>query len=375
MTKPDRVLILSAAVGSGHIRAARAVGAALKRQGNLEVQYADIFDFLNPLLGQGIIKIYLKILQMTPGLYGQMYRWGNRNELALAGRNWLSRYWASGLEQYLHNFKPAAIVCTHAAPAGLAAGLSGRGRITIPVFAVVTDFVVHRLWIYPEVERYFLADETLRTYFSERGIPAERSLITGIPVSEEFSVRLDRSTILQDLNLEKAKKTILIMGGGAGIFPMEELVKTCDGLAVPLQIIVVTGNNRHMYSKLCNLKTSLRSTLHVFSYVDSIHKLMAVADVIISKPGGMTSAEALCIGLPMIIFRPIPGQEEGNAQFLLDKKVAVRANHCDELGNIVLTLLQEQSQQLELMRNRVKELARPAAADEIAGHIIRTIYN
>lgn len=370
MTKLCRVLFISAPVGAGHIRAAKAISVALcKNNDEIETKIANVFDFFNPSIGQMILKIYLKILKIFPRLYGMAYSWGNESSFALAGRKVISGYLAKKMEKYIMDYNPALIVCTHATPAGLVAHLIKTNKLTIPVVAVVTDFVVHRLWIYPEIAHYTVANEHMRNFLIKHGIKSNCIEIMGIPVDEKFSIIADKQRILRELKFHSKSKTVLIMGGGTGILPMDDIVACCESIDVPLQIIVVTGNNKSIYNKLLTLQPTFRNKVKILGYVDNVNELMSVADLIISKPGGMTVAEALCQGVPMLIYRPIPGQEEANTNYLLACQAALRADSLVDIQEIIRKLFIEEPETWIALQKNMLSISQPMASTMIAQSI------
>ncbi|MBC8016101.1 MAG: 2-amino-4-hydroxy-6-hydroxymethyldihydropteridine diphosphokinase [Sporomusaceae bacterium] len=369
-----KVLFISAPVGAGHIRAAQAIMSALSKGYTLtETKMANVFDFFNPSIGKIILNTYLKILKIFPKLYGMAYSWGNESYLALVGRQIVSTYLAKHMEKYIMEYKPAVIVCTHATPAGLIAHLIRKNKLTIPVVAVVTDFIVHRLWIYPEIKHYIVANCAMRDMLTQYGIEGNCIQVMGIPVDEKFSQVPDRQSILDKLQLSEMNKTILIMGGGAGMLPMTEIVACCEKIDIMLQIIVVTGNNKSIYKKLNDLQPKLRNKVRIVRYVDNVNELMAISDLIISKPGGMTSAESLCQGLPMIIYKPIPGQEEANTNYLVKCGAALRADSLVEIQTIIKRLLVENPEQLTALQQNALAISQPQSAKEIAKYLVSLV--
>ena len=371
MSYPGKILFISVPIGSGHIRAAQAVGSAVARLApELGVVYANLFDFFQPGIGSFIFKTYLKILEYFPQLYGRMYKWGNKSPGALAGQRLISKYLAGRMLNYIHAVSPSAIVCTHATPAGLIAHLNKTARLEAITAAVVTDFAVHRLWVYPEINYYFLADKSLQDVISPYGIGSDRSFAMGIPIDEKFNVEFDKKTIGKKLGLNGEKKTILIMGGGAGLLPMTDIIKVCDAIGIPLQVIAVAGKNIMLFEQLKEIRSTLvNCELYPFGFSDKIPELMAAADLIITKPGGLTSSEALSRHLPMVIFRPIPGQEEANTKYLVDNEVAFSVKSLIDLRKAVSKLLYD-DKLLATMRVRAGLLAKPSAAADIAREII-----
>jgi processive 1,2-diacylglycerol beta-glucosyltransferase len=374
VTKSCKVLFISAPVGAGHIQAAKSVSAAMCRQYNdVETKIANVFDFFNPYLGNNILRIYLKILKIFPQLYGMMYGWGNESKFALFCRQVVSRFLSQRMENYIMEYNPSVIVCTHATPAGLVAYLMKQKKLSIPVIVIVTDYVVHRLWVYSEIKHYIVANENMRDYLAKCGVPYACTEVMGIPVDEKFSCKPDKQKIISKLQFSNHIKTILIMGGGAGILPMDEIVLHCERMNIPLQIIVVTGNNKSMYKKVLNLQLSLHIKVQVLGYVDYVHELMAISDLIISKPGGMTSAESLCSGVPILIYRPIPGQEEANTKYLVENDVALRAECLQDMQLILKNLFVDHPEELAILQQNALRLAQPMSASNIAKYIFSKV--
>jgi len=374
LAKLPRILFISAPVGAGHIRAAQAVSLALcKHNIHIETKMANVFDFFNPYIGEWILKVYLRILKIFPQLYGMAYSWGNDSYLALAGRKIISSYLARRMEKYILAYNPTVIICTHATPAGLVAHLIKKNKIEMTIVAVVTDFVVHRLWIYPEIEHYIVANEHMRDMLVGYGIKYNGIEVMGIPVDEKFSIVSGKEQIVSELQFNPNVKTILVMGGGEGMLPMDDIVLCCENINITLQMIVVTGHNKSIYNKLVQLQPSLRKTVRILRHVDNVNELMAASDLIISKPGGMTCAETLCQGLPMLIYCPIPGQEEANTNYLVKCQAALRADSLEEIQVIIKRLFIEEPEQLIAMRQNALAISQPMSAPQIAEYIVNFV--
>lgn len=374
MSKQSKVLFITAPIGSGHIRAAQAISKAVREQNSqVETFVANIFDFISPSIGSVILRFYLKVLKYFPKAYGMAYGWGNSNKLALLGREYINSYMAEKISNFIEKYSPSVIVCTHATPAGMIAQLVKKQRINIPSYAVVTDFTIHRLWIYPELDCYFVANLGIQSILSKHGIPKHKSVTVGIPIDLAFNSSTDRNCILKVLNLKEDTKTIMIMGGGAGVLPLDKIALACDDISADLQIVVVTGNNEAIYKKMVDLKPKFRHSLTVLGFINNVHELMAVADVLISKPGGMTSAEALCRGLPMIIYKPIPGQEEVNTRYLVEQAVALRADSLEQVKELLETVIMKQPELLNTLRQKALSIGNPNASNIIASHILASL--
>lgn len=370
MAEIYKVLFISAPVGAGHIKAAQSIAEAMRRQhSHVKIKQANVFDFFNQFAGKSILNGYLKILELFPKVYGMAYALGNESSLALLGRQLINSYLAKKMEQYILEYNPDSIVCTHATPAGMVSSLVKKKKLSVPVIGVITDFVVHRLWIYPEISHYIVANEEMKDFLQANGTNPKRIKMLGIPVEEKFLQKICTSNVLHDLQFSKERKTILIMGGGAGLLPMEEIIQSCEKSSMLLQIIIVTGKNKNMYNKLMTLQPALHNKVRVLGYVDCIQELMAVSDLIISKPGGVTSAESLCLGLPMLIYRPIPGQEEANTDYLVKNGAAVRANSLSEMQQLIERLFVKEPEMLIRMRQCTLKIEKKCAAPNISNFI------
>ena len=370
-----RILFLSAPIGAGHIRAAQAVSQVLQTDYGCQTVVCNVFDFFPRWLGQTILAVYLKILEIFPALYGTAYGWGNQSRAALLGRELISRYLAGRMLAYIREFQPALIVCTHATPAGLVAWLKRQGCITVPAAAVITDFVVHRLWVYREIDYYFVAHKALACFLQQFGIADEAITVTGIPISAAFGKPGTKSELLAKLKLTADRKTIVIMGGGAGILPLDKILEACSQLPGPLQVVAIAGKNQLLYQKLLPLAAAAKHPVSVLGFVDNVHEYLSIADLFISKPGGMSAAEALAKAVPLLIFRPIPGQEEGNTRFLLEHQAACRADSLEELQAAVQHLLLDENNELDSLRQQAARLGRPQAAAAIAKIMVEKINN
>lgn len=373
MTEPVKVLFISAPIGSGHIRAAQSIQQALTDiQPDVETQLVNVFDFFSPKLGKTILAFYLKILKVYPKLYGMAYGWGNSSRFALWGRQIISRYLANRMLSYISEYKPSVIVCTHATSAGLVANLLQRSLLHTPSIGVITDFSIHRLWVYPELTRYYVANHAMRGFLADYNIPLSRSSVSGIPIMPQFTVKQNKSLVIRKLGLNASVNTVLIMGGGAGIMPLDLIVRACCELNDPLQLIVVAGHNQNMYNKLANIKNTVNKSILLYAYTDNIHELMSVSDLLISKPGGVSSAEALAVGLPLIIFKPIPGVEEANTDYLVSTGSAARADTLEAVKILVESLLRD-SKKKASMQHLAYSAGKPQAAACIAGEILHML--
>lgn len=369
---PFKVLFLTLPIGSGHVRAAQAIEQSLlteAEQGALSVQTFsyDLFASLPQIGVQFFLTAYLKLLRVFPCFYGWLYRWGNRPRQGVASRTVINRLLARKLKPVLAKFHPDLVVATHASAAGAWLQLVHcEPWQDVPLWSIITDFVVHRWWHYPAVSRYFVAHEQMKKALLAAGISAPKVTVTGIPVDSSFQkTDTPSESLKQHLGMEENIPVVLLIGGGDGILPLEPIVHELDQINLPFQLLAVTGRNAQAFERLRECQGKLQHHLQVYSYIENIAELMLVADFLITKAGGMTLAEALSLARPIILYRPLPGQERANASYLEKAKAARIAESPADLKAIFVDLLQNQSAFQETSE-AARALGKPLAAHSIA---------
>lgn len=276
------------------------------------------------------------------------------------------------LKSLLKEYNPSAVVCTHPFPMQMMSSLKEQNNINIPTVAIMTDYVVHSLWIDSGIDAFVVANEIMKGEMINRGIPSNIIFPYGIPVSPKFLAPVDKKSLLKELDLED-KFTVLVMGGGMGFGNIQKTIISLLDCHIDIQIIAVTGTNHKLKNQLeLYAKKSTKNVL-ILSYTDRINELMDISDLLITKPGGMTVSEALVKGLPILITSPIPGQEEGNANFLIRSGVA---NKIDDSSDLVKVLSQIANDPiaLEAMRESSKILGKPHSAADIADLLGRLVH-
>lgn len=367
MSKPMRILVLSVSAGAGHVRAAQAICAAAEGQPDLEAVHLDVLDLVpagfRKFYGSG----YIKLVEKAPQLWAYLYQrtdhppaasWGDRF------RRQIERLNTRKLDDEIARIAPDVIVCTHFLPAELLSRRIARGLPTPPLWINVTDFDVHGLWLHPHIQGYCVATEEVAVRLAARGIPAERIHVTGIAIMPQFSTPPDRATAAAELGLDPAKTTLLMMSGGAGVGGIEMLVEQAAAQSADTQIVALAGRNEELLSRLKEIAGRYPGRIHPQGFTKTIERVMAAADFAITKPGGLTTSECLAMQLPMIVVSPIPGQEERNADTLLESGCALKAVDAAALG-YKIGLLASDPERLARMRERQKAMARPQAGRAI----------
>jgi processive 1,2-diacylglycerol beta-glucosyltransferase len=245
------------------------------------------------------------------------------------------------------------------------AHLKRKGEFATPQFTVTTDFETHRLWVNQPCERYFTATAEGAAYLAHWGVPRDTIAVTGIPIHPAFSRPPSREQCLANHNLAGDRPIVLQLGGGFGVGPVETIYRTLLAVDVPLEIITVAGRNEALREQLSRIAIPDRHRAHVLGFTEVIHELMAVADLVVTKPGGLTSSESLASGAAMVIVNPIPGQEARNSDFLLENGAAVKINNTATLAHKLTELLHNPNR-IARLKSAARSLGRPNAAFDVA---------
>jgi processive 1,2-diacylglycerol beta-glucosyltransferase len=369
-----KVLILSAAVGAGHLRAAEALEKAFKQAGAAEeVKNIDVLNYTNPLFRRLYGKAYLDMVNTMPEVLGWMYDsldkpWENeRRRLALDRLN------AQPLINLLKKEKPDMAVCTHFLPSEIISWLRAKKKIDFPQTIVVTDFDAHAMWLCHNYEQYFVALDETKIHLAKIGIPADKITVSGIPIDPLFAETKDKAAMREKFGLDKDKLTILVSAGGFGVGNVEHLLQALSDLQTPSQIVAICGRNEDLKTKLEKLaREKLNNERVVFvpiGFTREMDEYMSAADLIVGKPGGLTTSEAMAKGLIFVVVNPIPGQEEHNSDHLLEKGCAIKCNNLPVLAYKIDALVKDKSRFASMQEN-VRKFARPNASREIVEKLL-----
>lgn len=367
---PPRILILSASVGAGHVRAAEAVEAALKQmRPDAAVVNLDVLEMTNRLFRTFYAKSYIDLVNKAPHMLGYFYdlldqpiKPGRRTGDWL--RQVLQKLNLKAFIKFLHSQPWDLVINTHFLPAEIIASLKKSRKFAAPQATVVTDFDTHRLWFNQPCERYFVASPEGAVYLESWGVPRETIFLTGIPVHPVFSQPKDRAACLAKHGLKEDRPILLQLAGGFGVGPIEKIYKALLAVEVPIQLVTVCGRNEKLCAKLGKVPAPPRHRAKVLGFTKEIDELMLIADLVVSKPGGLTTSETLAREGVMVIVNPIPGQESRNSDYLLENGAAIKANNTPALTFKVGRLLRDRAR-LGWLRENVRKIARPRAAFEV----------
>ncbi len=366
----NRLLLMYITGHSGHFQAARALAQGIRQlHPGAETLLIDAFQYLNPILARIVDRMYMSVIQKWPELWDYLYDNPTIVQRSERLRRLLHRYDSPRLMELLSEFQPEAIACTQAFPCGLAANMKQEDGLKTPLYGILTDFSPHAFWVHPQVDGYVVPAEENQRWFEQRRVPPDRIFPLGIPIDPSFDQGPQVQQIRRRLQLSAEVPTLLFMGGGQGLGPILEAVKALDRIERPLQLLVVAGTNEPLYHRLITAAPRLKHPIRVFGHVEFVSDLMSVATLIVTKPGGLTTSEALAKGLPIVILNPIPGQEVKNARFLVESDVGCQAQDAKELPSLVERLLAN-PKELERLSTNAKRLGKPKAALEAAELIL-----
>jgi processive 1,2-diacylglycerol beta-glucosyltransferase len=378
---PKRLLILSVSAGAGHVRAAQAVeAAATAANPALEATHLDLLALVpkefKKLYGEQYIKLVEKLPQLWSFLYTKTDR-PSRDSLLGKLKRSAEKLNTRKLDAEIERLKPQAILCTHFLPAELLSRqrvrLSAVARGKLPsLWVQVTDFDVHALWVHPNVDRYCVANEEVAFRLTDRGVPREKISVTGIPVMPQFSAPLDRATCAKELGLAPNQFTVLMMAGGAGVGSLDELAQRLLALPDNPQLVALAGRNAELLKRLQALAKKHPGKLFPLGFTTTVERVMTAADLVVTKPGGLSVSECLAKGRPMLLVSPIPGQEERNADYLLEAGAALKAVDGATLAFKLAQLLADRPR-LQAMYAAATRIAKPHAAAEVVALVSSSI--
>lgn len=351
----------------GHTSAAKAVEVALLEH-ELDVRIIDAYQYAIPFFSKIAADGYIRMVKTVPWVYGFLYDRVERAREVGSPRRWLSRLGAQNLHALIASLEPSCVVCTHAFPCGIMSQYKRTIDPRLPVVGVVTDYVVHPFWIYRNVDAYAVATPQMRDVLVSRGVAPGRVRVTGIPVDPRFALPGSKMHARQaaGLNLPMDCKVVLVMAGGLGIGPLEMMLRALQDVRAPVAAVVLTGHNPRRQARLRDWAARLSYPVYVRGFEDNVFDYMHAADLLLTKPGGLSISEALVARLPMVLVKPLGGQEERNTQYFVRNRVALHARTQDAVTRAVDRILEARPGEMERLLSRGETLRRPEAAADVA---------
>jgi processive 1,2-diacylglycerol beta-glucosyltransferase len=365
-----RVLLLTASYGSGHTGVAETLARELRAAGAVTTVVDHFRELVHPRFDEWSCGLYYWILKEAPALWGGAYWVGDRLSVSSPFLLGFNRIGARKLRRLLMAERFDHVISVHPAPAAALSHLRGRGEHVPPHTTVFTDFVAHTQWIHPHVDRYCVPAEEIANELTAKGLPRDGVSVTGIPVGRDFGQPADRAGARLQLGLSPRQPVLLFMDGSEGGFgKLEEAARTVLAMEQPFQSIFVTGRERSLEARLGQLARGRESRVKVLGFVDNVRQLMAAADFLVTKAGGLTLTEALAAELPVICFGSLPGQESRNERFAAMAGVALVAGSGAQLQRVIGAALGD-SGLLRSIRERIRLYRRPYAAEHIVDLIL-----
>lgn len=372
-----KILIFYASYGGGHLNAAKSIKEYLDNNyNNYETELIDCMKYINKPIETITTAAYREMAKKIPWAWGKIYSDSQKGPLAhITSRS--NKIFAIKLLKLLREKQPNLIISTHPFGSQMCAYLKRKGKITAEIATIMTDFSPHDQWLvgHEYTDYFFVAHNKMKEYLLSKNISENKVFATGIPISSRFLKEYNKKEILNEFSLKENKKNILFFGGGEfglgkskteQIF--ENLVKNFD----EIQIIAIAGKNQKMKTNFENIVKENKKEDHIkiLEYTNKVPELMAISDLVISKPGGLTTSESLASNLPMIIINPIPGQEEENAEFLETNNCGIWIKKADSSYEIFKNLFSN-PEKLENMKKNTKKLAKKHSTEEICKILIQ----
>ena len=365
-----RILILYESIaGSGHTIAAKNVAKGIQLfYPNAEIKIDTSLTQVSPLLEKVTSRMYLSTIKRASTLWGWAY--SKDRQWSLLGKDLLKKFTGKRLESYIKEESPDVVISTHAFCLGGLVELKQKNPHSFVLGAVFTDFLINPFWIFPQVDFYFVGAEQLKYQMVEQyGISSEKIFVTGIPIDPVFNQLISKETVRSYLQLPPNHFHILVTGGGLGVGAYQEILSALGKVEGNVTISVFVGHNQKIRQEIESYLSNYLHPVLLHDYVTNMNEWMQAADLLIGKPGGLTVSEALACSLPILIYKPIPGQEERNTRFLLSCEAALQAKSADEITRLVHQLLIDPSH-LTLLREKAQQLSRPNAARDVGGIIL-----
>ena len=366
-----KILIFYASYGGGHLNAAKSIKECIDTNyNNCETELIDCMKYINKPIEKITTAAYREMAKKLPWAWGKIYSDSQKGPLAhITTRS--NMIFAIKLLKLLRKKQPDLIISTHPFGSQMCSYLKRKGKITSEIATIMTDFSPHDQWLVgnEHTDYFFVAHDKMKNYLISKKITENKIFSTGIPISERFSKKYNKKEILNQLKLEEDKKTILFFGGGEfglgkskTVQIFEDLVKNFDNI----QIIAISGKNEKMKSSFKNIVKvhNKEKNVKILEFTNRVPELMAISDLVISKPGGLTTSESLASNLPMIIINPIPGQEEENAEFLEKNFTGIWIRKNNSAYEIFKDLFSN-PEKLQKMKNNTNILAKKHSTEDI----------
>ena len=365
-----KILIFYAKYGGGHLSAAKAIQKHLDDNFEVETELIDCIQYVSKILNRVTTGAYNQMAKNSPALWGKIYANSQRGVFAHISSR-ANKMMAVKLKNLIKEKNPDIVVSTHPFSSQMVSYLKRKGKINCKLVTVLTDFAPHDQWLigHEFTDAFCVSNSRMYEYLTNYGIEKKKVHVTGIPLSDKFSKTFDKAKIFKEFDLDENKPVILFFGGGEFGLGKDRTLQVLKALIHNLptyQIIAVSGRNKKMNKGFNDIvtETNAKTRVKVFDYTNKVPEIMSISSLVVTKPGGLTTSEALASGLPLLVINPIPGQEEENAEFLEKHNVGVWIRKKDD-SNVIIQKLFEDKLKLEKMRENTKILAKKNSTKDI----------
>ena len=373
-----KILILYAAYGGGHYSAAKSIKKYLDDNYKVQTEIVDCMEYINRVLNKVTTSAYKEIAKKAPSLWGKVYANSQRGILGHVSSR-TNKVMAIKLKNLIKEINPDLVISTHPFSSQMVSYLKRKGKISCKLCTILTDFAPHDQWLigHEYTDGFFVSNDKMERYLVEYGVDKNKVYVTGIPLSDKFFEKFDKTSIYDEFKLDKTKPVILFFGGGEFGLGKDRTVQILESLIHNLktyQIIAISGRNTKMNNAFTDLviKLNVENRVKVFDYTNKVPELMSISCLVVSKPGGLTTSESLASSLPILVINPIPGQEEENAEFLESHNVAIWLKKDDDPDKVIYNLFNN-PEKLDEMKKNTKLLAKKNSTKDICKIIVENI--
>ena len=338
-----KILIFYGSYGSGHLSAARSIKEYIdENYKDVETTLVDCIESVNKFVNTVSTKAYYDITKHAPLVWKKIY-YSSKNGAFSHISNSANRIMSIKFISVIKNLKPDLIISTHPFSSQMCAILKKKGKLNCKIATVMTDYAIHNQWLIGSdyMDYYFVAHIGMKNELCKIGIDENKIFTTGIPLSNRFLLHYEKEQTLKEFGLSPRKKTVLFFTNGSdgiGNSNTYEILQNFITLFPTFQIVAIAGKNVKLKKRFDNLveNTHSQNSVKILAYTNKVPELMSVSDLVISKPGGLTTTESLASGLPIIVINPYPGQEEENAQYLEENNVAIWLHKDDNIKDFFI---------------------------------------
>lgn len=358
-----KIMVLYASAGGGHRKAAEALAERGRAHG-AQTAVVDALKVIGPVEDKVICDSYRLMARYVPQAFGLLYRQANKESGLSQLVPKLNAHYAMRLLPVVEEFAPDVIISTYHFASEMISTLKEMGKVSAPLVCVITDYGLHRAWLAPQVDAYAVACEEMVEQLTAVGVAEQKVHLTGIPVGAAFDRPKRQEEAKARLKLLPKLPVVLLMAGSFGVDKVIAMYQAAAELAGDFQLVVITGRNPRLYEALRALLAASAKPTKLVSFTDRVADYMEAADLLVTKPGGLTVSEALASGLPMVVFDAIPGQEEDNAHFLTTRGMAEEVRNGAEAAEAIGRLMACPGR-LQAMQEACRRFDHAKAAEEI----------